>query len=94
MDINTISDGAWKFATVQTWTKFKFEVLQKVPVCIASLSAGSPFTSVCTAPEIVEKWSVCGFDRWLIWQASAISILPSSYIELSQFPVSKPSACL
>lgn len=71
MDINIINDRAWKFTIVQTWKKFKFEILQKVPVCIAHFSLSSLFTSVCTAPEIVEKRDVCGFDRWLTWQALA-----------------------
>lgn len=64
-----------------------------VSICIYFLPKGI-FTSVCTTLEIVEKWNVCGFNRWLTWQISAITILSTSYIELSQFPVSNPSACL
>lgn len=63
-----ISDGAWKCPTVQTWKKFKFEILLKDSVCIAHFLAGSLFTTVCTASGIVEKRIVYGFDRWLTWQ--------------------------
>lgn len=48
---------------------------------IDQFSSGFLVTSVCTAPESVEKSSVCGFDRWLTWQTPAILILSSSYIK-------------
>jgi hypothetical protein len=86
MNISTIKDGAWKFPTVQTRKKFRFERLQKVPVCVAQFSSASLVTSVCTAPK------KC---LWF-WQMANLAslILSSSYIEPHEFPVSKVSACL
>lgn len=87
VSISTVENGAWKFATVQT-LEIKFQILLKVPVCIAQFPVPSLPTTIRTSPNTAEKWRIC------FWQmANLAGVSHLNFIIKIKLCITTPVSC-